>query len=116
MRLAGMDVHKKVLMVVAADSSAPDVILQRCKFGTGHSELQRLLAWVQEHGVAELVMESTAQYWRPVGAVWESHVVLQVAHAQSNRAAEGRKFGLADAKRVGPGLAPGGAVLSYVPA
>jgi len=110
-----MDVHKKVLMVVAADSSAPDVILQRCKFGTGHSELQRLLAWVQEHGVAELVMESTAQYWRPVWAVLESHVVLQLAHAQSNRAPKGRKSDWADAKRLVRRLAAGELFLSYVP-
>src|SRR2546423_1240578 len=115
MRLAGMDVHKKVLMVVAADSSAPDVILQRCKFGTGHSELQRLLAWVREQGVAELVMESTAQYWRPVWAVLESHVVLQLAHAQSNRAPKGRKSDWADAKRLVRRLAAGELFLSYVP-
>jgi hypothetical protein len=30
------------------------------------SEVQRFRIWLQEQGVEEAVMESTAQYWRPV--------------------------------------------------
>jgi hypothetical protein len=35
------------------------------KFGTMRSEIGHLSAWLQ-HRVSEVVMESTAQYWRPV--------------------------------------------------
>jgi transposase len=66
MRLAGIDVHKKLLMVAVAETEAAEVVLHKGKFGTGHAELQRLVAWLRELGVQEVVMESTAQYWRPV--------------------------------------------------
>jgi hypothetical protein len=36
----------------------------RRAFGTMKSEIAHLAAWLQEHGVSEVVMESTAQYWR----------------------------------------------------
>lgn len=39
---------------------------QRRKFGTVASELKALQAWLREHQVREAVMESTAQYWKPV--------------------------------------------------
>jgi transposase len=115
MRLAGIDVHKKVLMVVVADRATPEVVFQKGKFGTGHSELQRLWAWMREHEVEEVVMESTAQYWRPVWTVLEPHVVLQLAHAQSNRAPKGRKSDWADARRLVKRHAAGELFLSYVP-
>ena len=89
--IAGIDVHKRVLMVVvgtvvgaAADdgSETPERIrfVQR-KFGTTTSELMHLLAWLQQHGVREVVMESTAQYWKPVWLALERHFRLRLAQA-----------------------------------
>ena len=115
MRLAGIDVHKKLLVVVVAESASPDVVLHKGRFGTGHAELQRLLAWFVELGVQEVVMESTAQYWRPLWTVLEPHLVLHLAHAQSNRAPKGRKSDWADAKRLVKRQAAGELFLSYVP-
>ena len=60
------DVHKKVPMVVVIDAGAAERKPERRRFGTVASELRRLCAWLQEQGVEEAVMESTAQYWRPV--------------------------------------------------
>jgi len=37
----------------------------RQKVGTTPAELRRLADWLVEHEVEEVVMESTAQYWRP---------------------------------------------------
>ena len=65
-KVAGIDVHKKVLMVVACEVSAPERAPERRRFGTTTSELQRLSLWLREQGVQEAVMESTAQYWKPV--------------------------------------------------
>lgn len=115
MMLAGIDVHKKLLVVAVAESSAPDLVVHKGKFGTGHAELQRLLAWLQQAGVQEVVMESTAQYWRPVWTELEPHLVLHLAHAQSNRAPKGRKSDWADAKRLLKRQAAGELFLSYVP-
>jgi hypothetical protein len=67
---AGIDVHKKVLMVVVVDASRPEDKPTRRRFVTMPSELHRLLTWLQEQGVEEVVMESTAQYWRSVWLNW----------------------------------------------
>jgi hypothetical protein len=63
---AGIDVHKKVLMVVVMDASTPEEKPERRRLVTLPSELHRRLLWLQEQGVEEAVMESTAQYWRSV--------------------------------------------------
>ena len=75
MKMAGIDVHKKVLMVVVVDTSVPEEKPVRRRFVTLPSELQRFRIWLQEQGVEEAVMESTAQYWR---SVWleERHFAL----------------------------------------
>jgi hypothetical protein len=61
MKIAGIDVHKKVLMVVVMDGSALEEKPARRRFVTLPSELQRFRIWLQEQGVEEAVMESTAQ-------------------------------------------------------
>jgi transposase len=61
MKVAGIDVHKKVLMVVVVDASRPEEKPARRRFVTMPSELHRLLTWLREQGVEEVVMESTAQ-------------------------------------------------------
>ena len=59
MKIAGIDVHKKVLMVVVMDASRPEEKPQRRRFAAMPSELHRLLIWLQQEGVEEAVMEST---------------------------------------------------------
>lgn len=115
MRLAGIDVHKKLLVVVVADAQSPQTVLAKDKFGTAYTELQRLLNWLLEQRVQEVVMESTAQYWRPLWTALEPHLVLHLAHAQSNRAPKGRKSDWADAKRLVKRQAASELFLSYVP-
>src|SRR2546425_9149845 len=63
-KIAGIDVHKKVLMVVVMDASTPDLKPERRRFATMPSDLRQLSTWLRERGVEEAVMESTAQYWR----------------------------------------------------
>jgi len=65
-KVAGIDVHKKVLMVVVIDARAPELKPERQRFSTMPSELHRLSTWLKAKGVEEAVMESTAQYWRSV--------------------------------------------------
>ena len=48
--VAGIDIHKKVLMVVVTDAANPEVVLHRRRFGTGASEREHLVAWLKEHG------------------------------------------------------------------
>jgi transposase len=123
--IAGIDVHKRVLMVVvgtvcgaAADDGSeprePIRFVQR-RFGTTTSELLHLLAWLQQHGAQEVVMESTAQYWKPVWLVLERHFRLRLAQAWSNRAPRGKKTDFKDAQRLVRRHAAGELTLSFVP-
>src|ERR1700693_4940334 len=100
MKMAGINVHKKVLMVVVVDARKPEEKPARRRFVTTPSELLRLLTWLQEQGVEEAVMESTAQYWRSVWLELEPHIRLHLAQAFSNRAPRGRKHDFRDAERL----------------
>ena len=121
--IAAIDIHKKVLMVVVAtvDSEVADTTGQaiefECRrFGTGSSERQHLVSWLQEHGVTEIVMESTAQYWKPIWMDLEPHFAkLHLAQAHSNRAPRGRKNDFRDAKRLARRLLADELILSFVP-
>src|SRR5215472_3551790 len=115
MNIAGIDVHKKVLMVVVIDASTPEGKLTRWRFATMPSELHRLLNWLREQGVEEAVMESTAQYWRSVWLELEPHMGLHLAQAFSNRAPRGRKHDFKDAERLVRRLIADELILSFVP-
>ena len=78
-KIAGIDVHKRVLMVVVIDASTPEEKPERRRFTTLASDLRRLSCWLREQGVEEAVMESTAQYWRPVWLELEPYLRLQLA-------------------------------------
>jgi len=73
-RIAGIDVHKKMLAVVVADVEIDgDFHFTRQQVGTTPADLRRLADWLVEDEVEEVVMESTAQYWRPVWEALEQH-------------------------------------------
>ena len=66
-QIAGIDVHKKMLAIVVADVVVEDHYhFERLKVGTNPPQLRALADWLVEREVEEVVMESTAQYWRPV--------------------------------------------------
>jgi transposase len=74
-QIAGIDVHKKMLAVVVADVEVEgDYHFERLKVGTSPAQLRALADWLVEREVEEVVMESTAQYWRPV---WEALEYLE---------------------------------------
>jgi transposase len=115
--VAGIDVHKKVLMVVVVrlEASQPAWQPERRRFGTTASELRRLSAWLREQEVEEAVMESTAQYWKPVWYELEGQMRLQLAQAFSNRAPRGRKHDFKDAERLLRRLVAAELILSFFP-
>jgi transposase len=122
-RVAAIDIHKKVHMVVVAtmadeveDAMGAAVEFECRKFGAGASEREHVVAWLKERCVQEVVMESTAQYWKSLWLDLEPHFPkLHLAQAQSNRAPQGRKNDFRDAKRLARRLLAGELMLSYVP-
>ncbi len=114
-RVAGIDVHKKVLMVVVIEVSEQGGTVKRKRFGTLAGELRLMSDWLREEGVEEAVMESTAQYWRPVWYELEPQMRLHLAQAYSNRAPRGRKHDFRDAERLVRRLLADELTLSFVP-
>lgn len=115
--IAGIDVHKRMLMVAAADAALDegDLEFQCRRFGTTTGELKHLAAWLEELGVREVVMESTAQYWKPVWLALEGRFRQYLAQAWSNRAPRGRKTDFRDAQRLLRRQRAGELTLSFVP-
>ena len=73
-RIAGIDVHEKKVAVVVADVEVEDEYrLERRWYGSNPEQLQRLAEWLSEQQVEEVVMESTAQYWKPVWGALERY-------------------------------------------
>jgi transposase len=89
--------------------------MERRKFGTTTAELTHLLTWLQQRQIEEVVMESTAQYWKPVWYALEGHFPLHLAQAWSNRAPRGKKTDFKDAERLGRRQLAGELTLSFVP-
>jgi transposase len=115
-KVAGIDVHKKMLAVVFTDAAeVGEFRFLRRKFGAGDAELRALAGWLAECGVKEAVMESTAQYWKPVWQALEGQLKLHLAQAHSNRAPKGRKRDYADAERLVRRYIAGELILRFVP-
>jgi transposase len=114
--IAAIDVHKSMLAVVLTDVAADGPSqFERRKFGTLASDLASLAEWLAERQVREVVMESTAQYWKPVWRQLEGQCQLYLAQAQSNRARKGRKDDFRDAERLARRHVSAELVLSFVP-
>jgi transposase len=113
--IAGIDVHKKMLVVVIANARDTEFQFECLRFGTTVGKLRHLSAWLQERSVQEAAMESTAQYWKPVWIALEGECRLHLAQAGSNHGPRGRKTNFRDAKRIVSRLFSGDLILSYVP-
>jgi hypothetical protein len=73
-RIAGIDVHKKMLAVVVADVEVEgEYQFERRLFGSNPDHLRLLANWLIEQQVEEVVMDSTAQYWKPVWGALEQY-------------------------------------------
>lgn len=117
-RIAGIDVHKKMLAVVVAElTTAGELAFQRRQFDNTEAGIHQMRDWFAECQVREAVMESTAtaQNWKAVWLELEGQFRLHLAQAMSNRAPRGRKRDFADAEGLVRRLIAGELVLSYVP-
>src|SRR6201993_1331025 len=130
-RIAGIDVHKKMLAVVVSDVEIDsEYQFERKRFSSNPEQLRSLAAWLLEQAAEEVVMESTAQYWKPVWEALERYWkptcekregarrksgTLHLAQALSNRGRRGRKRDFPDAERLVKRLVAQELTLSFVP-
>jgi transposase len=113
--IAGIDVHKKMLAVVIRRQAGEQAEYEQRRFGTTRAEIQHLEAWLRTQGVSEVVMESTAQYWRPVWYGLEAHFRLHLTHPLKTRAPRGRKSDFRDAQRLADRWSAGDLEESFIP-
>src|ERR1700693_199493 len=130
-RIAGIDVHKKMLAVVVCDVEVDgEYQFERVRYSSSPEHLRLLADWLMAQQVEEVVMESTAQYWKPVWGELERYWkpmrqkregagpmsgTLHLAQAQSNRGPQGRKKDFPDAERLVKRLVAQELTLSFVP-
>src|ERR1700694_481561 len=130
-KIAGIDVHKKMLAVVVSDVEIEsEYQFERRMFSSNPEQLRSLAAWLVEQEAEEVVMESTAQYWKPVWEALERYWkpvrekregvrrrsgTLHLAQALSNRGRPGRKRDFPDAERLVKRLVARELTLSFVP-
>src|SRR5450631_2286867 len=130
-RVAAIDVHKRMLAVVVADVAMEgEYQFDRHKFVSTPDQLQLLAQWLVQQEVEEIVMESTAQYWKSVWAALEQYWKparqqregaskmsgkLHLCQAKSNRGPRGRKNDYADGERMIKRLVAQELTLSFVP-
>jgi transposase len=113
--VAGIDVHKKMLAVVIRREQGGQAQYEKRQFGATRSEIASLAAWLQHQQVSEVVMESTAQYWRPVWYGLEAHFPLHLSHPLKTRAPRGRKWDFRDAQRLADRWSSGDLEESFIP-
>src|SRR6202008_2602811 len=130
-RIAGIDVHKKMLAVFVSDGEIDrEYHFEGKRFSSNPEQLRSLAAWLLEQAAEEVVMESTAQYWKPVWEALERYWKpicekragarrksgkLHLAQALSNRGRRGRKRDFPDAERLVKRLVAQELTLSFVP-
>jgi transposase len=115
-KVAGIDVHKKMLAVPITDAAEiGEFRFERRKFAADPAELTVLAEWLAGQEVKEVVMKSTAQYWKPVWQALERQRKLYLAQAHSNKAPKGRKRDFADAERLVRRHIAGEPILCFVP-
>lgn len=120
-RCAGLDVHKKVVVAcvlrpdrVGADGQ-PTPVVQR--FGTMTHQLQELAAWLAEHGVKQVAMESTGVFWQPIWNILEEVELFELVlvNAHHIKTVPGRKTDIKDAQWLAELLQHGLVRGSFVP-
>lgn len=111
-RCAGIDVHKKVVVVCARVKQKR---LSR-SFGTTTAELRELRDWLVSLEVTHAAMESTGSYWKPVfNLLEESGVEAIVVNAAYVKAVPGRKTDVNDAQWLAELLRHGLLRPSFIP-
>jgi len=115
-RCAGLDVHQASVVccvLIGAPGRKAQKLLR--SFGTTTRELEALRAWLIEHGVTHVGMESTGVYWKPVYAVLEGHFDLIVGNAHHIKNVPGRKTDVKDAEWIAQLVRHGLVAKSFVP-
>ncbi len=111
-RCAGIDVHKKVLVVCLRIGRKSEVR----NFGTLTHEIREIVAWLKQSGCQMVGMESTGSYWKPLYNIFEQEgLPAMVCNAYHIKNVPGRKTDVSDAQWIARCLSQGLLNPSFVP-
>lgn len=118
LRSCGLDVHEATVVACLLLQEPGQKVQKLMRtFGTFTKDLRELAAWLGEHQVTHVGMESTGCYWIPVYAVLECvlSLTLIVGNAQHIKNVPGRKTDCNDAQWIATLVRLGMIRPSYVP-
>ena len=111
-RCAGIDVHKKVLVVclrIGRKTESRD-------YGTTTGEIREIVKWLKANQCQMVAMESTGSYWKPLYNIFEQESLpAMVVNAYHIKNVPGRKTDWNDAFWIAKCLAQGLLKPSFVP-
>jgi transposase len=114
--VAGLDVHKKTVVVCVRRVGAGGRVWKEVRtFATMTHNLQALGAWLKEHQVTHVAMESTGILWRPVYNLLEADFTVLVVNARHLKQVPGRKTDVKDCEWIAQLLQCGLLRASFVP-
>ncbi|MBD2081987.1 transposase [Leptolyngbya sp. FACHB-17] len=98
-RCAGIDAHKKTMMVCCLSVDATGNPCHEIRtYTTTTSDLLRLCDWMASFEITHVAMESTGEYWKPVYNLLESSFEVMVVNSQHFKQVPGRKTDVKDAE------------------
>jgi transposase len=116
MRCAGLDVHKKTVVVCVRLVQADGTVTRHSRtFGTTTAALLELVAWLLSVDVTHVAMESTGEFWKPLYNLLEGSFTILVVNAAHIKYVPGRKTDVKDAEWIAELLAHGLLRPSFVP-
>jgi transposase len=114
--VAGLDVHKKVIVAAIIVQQADGTWLQaKRNFGTMTADLLELSDWLMAQGVTHVAMESTGEFWKPVFNILENNFEVIVVNAQHISKVPGRKTDQTDAEWIAELMQYGLLKASFIP-
>jgi transposase len=115
-RCAGLDVHKKSVVVCARLVTTDGTLTSHIRtFGTTTAELLNLVTWLLSLDVSHVAMESTGEFWKPIYNLLEGSFTVLVVNAAHIKYVPGRKTDVKDAEWIAELLAHGLLRASFVP-
>ena len=89
---AGVDVHKKIIVVTIAKTNEHDITDYQTKsFNTFTEDLIKCRDWLVSNGTFDVCMESTGKYWIPVFNILEEKCKCIITHPKYVRTIQGKK-------------------------
>ncbi len=111
-RCAGIDVHKKLLVVCLRIGRKTE----SREYGTTTGKIREIVKWLKENGCQMVAMESTGSYWKPLYNIFEQeNLPAMIVNAYHIKNVPGRKTDWNDAFWIAKCLSQGLLKASFVP-